>query len=132
LAREVQGEMVSAWGMGLLGWLVPGVGHIGQGLVWRGVLGGLTVWLLFGLGVGLGGHFYNLFERGEGLLSNVFAFCNLGGGLIYLASTWLGVAVVDQARLETAEYGNIFLMVAGLINYLLALDAFDLKVGRKH
>lgn len=116
----------------MLGWLVPGGGHIGQGFVWRGALAGATVWLLFGLGVYLGGHFYSVLERGEGLLSNVFGFCNLGGGLIYLLANWFGVAVVDQARLETAEYGNIFLMVAGLLNYLLALDAFDLKVGRKH
>lgn len=132
MARVEAGETATAWWYGLLGWLVPGVGHIGQGRVVRGVLAGATVWLLFALGVGLGGHFYSLFERGEGLLSNVFAFCNLGGGLIYFVSSWLGVAVVDQARLETAEYGNIFLMVAGLLNYLLALDAFDLKVGRKH
>jgi TM2 domain-containing membrane protein YozV len=92
---------------------------------------GATVWVLYVLGVLLGGHFYSLFGGGEGLLSNVFGFCNLGSGLVYVVSMWLGVAVEDQARLETAEYGNIFLMVAGLVNYLLALDAFDLKVGRK-
>ena len=132
MAREAQVETAGAWGLGVLGWLVPGVGHIGQGYVWRGVLAGSTVWLLFAFGLALGGHFYSLLGGNDGLLSNVFAFCNLGSGLIYLVSTWLGVAVEDQARLETAEYGNIFLMVAGLINYLLALDAFDLKVGRKH
>ena len=114
-----------------MGWLVPGFGDIGQGYVWRGIIVGATVWLLFALGLLLGGHFYSLFGGSEGLLSNVFGFCNLGSGLVYMASVGLGVAVEDQARLETAEYGNIFLMVAGLINYLLALDAFDLKVGRK-
>lgn len=116
----------------MLGWLVPGAGHVGQGYVWRGLFAGATVWLLFVFGLLLGGHFYSLFERSEGLLSNVFGFCDLGAGLIYLASMGLGVATQDQARLETAEYGNVFLMVAGLINYLLALDAYDLKVGRKH
>lgn len=126
-----KGSEAGAWGLSVLGWLVPGAGHVGQGYVWRGALVGATVWLLYVLGVLLGGHFYSLLDRSEGLLSNVFGFCNLGSGLIYLASMWLGVASEDQARLETAEYGNIFLMVAGLINYLLALDAFDLKVGRK-
>lgn len=115
-----------------MGWLVPGVGHIGQGHLWRGILAGGAVWLLLAFGVLLGGHFYSLLGTGDGLLSNVFAFCNLGSGLVYAGAMWLGVAVEDQARLETAEYGNIFLMVAGLINYLLALDAFDLKIGRKH
>ena len=132
MVKETESGQLGAWGMGLLGWLVPGVGHIGQGYVWRGVLVGAMVWFLYVLGLLLGGHFYSLFDGSEGLLSNVFGFCNLGSGLIYLTSTWLGVAVEDQARLETAEYGNVFLMVAGLVNYLLALDAFDLRVGRKH
>jgi hypothetical protein len=131
LAKETQTAEGAAWGLGVLAWLVPGLGHIGQGYIWRGVIVGATVWLLYALGVLLGGHFYSLFGGSEGLLSNVFGFCNLGSGLLYIGSYVLGVAVEDQARLETAEYGNIFLMVAGLINYLLALDAFDLKVGRK-
>ena len=29
------------------------------------------------------------------------------------------------------EYGNIFLIVAGLLNMLVVLDAFDVAVGRK-
>ena len=29
------------------------------------------------------------------------------------------------------EYGNAFLIVAGLLNMLIALDAFDVRLGRK-
>jgi hypothetical protein len=31
----------------------------------------------------------------------------------------------------TYEYGNTFLIVAGLLNALVVLDAFDLASGRK-
>ena len=29
------------------------------------------------------------------------------------------------------EYGNTFLMTAGLLNFLVILDAFDIAMGRK-
>jgi hypothetical protein len=32
---------------------------------------------------------------------------------------------------STYEYGNTFLIVAGLLNFLVMLDAYDIAVGRK-
>ena len=29
------------------------------------------------------------------------------------------------------EYGNTFLIVAGLLNMLVAIDAYDVRLGRK-
>ena len=37
----------------------------------------------------------------------------------------------EQAARATYEYGNTFLLIAGLLNYLTVLDAFDIAVGRK-
>ena len=31
----------------------------------------------------------------------------------------------------TYEYGNTFLIVAGLLNALVVIDAFDIAMGRK-
>ena len=31
----------------------------------------------------------------------------------------------------TYEYGNTFLIVAGLLNMLVVIDAFDIAMGRK-
>ena len=31
----------------------------------------------------------------------------------------------------TYEYGNAFLMVAGLLNLLVVIDAYDIAMGRK-
>jgi hypothetical protein len=36
-----------------------------------------------------------------------------------------------QAARTTYEYGNTFLLIAGLMNYLTMLDAFDVAAGRK-
>lgn len=110
---------------------MPGLGHVSQGRVTRGLVLGLVVLAMFAAGVILGGRLYSLTDTSEGLLSNVFGACDLGTGLLYFLARAAGIATSDQAQLETAEYGNIFLMVAGLLNYLLMLDAFDIAVRRK-
>jgi hypothetical protein len=66
-----------------------------------------------------------------GFLAYVFGFCDLGTGALYLLSLAADIAVVDHSQLATSEYGDRFLMVAGLLNYLCMLDAFDIAVGRK-
>jgi hypothetical protein len=130
-AGEVSAIPISAWLAALAGWLVPGLGHIGQGRLLKGALGGLAVILLFALGVALGGHVYGLWDTSEGLLSTLFGFCDLGSGLLYITSRVTGFAVREQPELATSEYGNVFMMVAGLLNFILALDAFDIGAGRK-
>src|SRR5438270_471465 len=121
-----------AWLAGLLAWLVPGGGHLLLGRVGRGLLLAGVVYGLYFVGLLLGGHLYGLHNVDEaGLLAYVFGFCDLGTGLVYLVSLWGNIGIVDQASRATAEYGNVFMMVAGLLNYLLALDAFDLAARRK-
>ena len=59
---------------------------------------------------------------------------NLGSGLLYLACWVLGVGFSDDPELAaraTYEYGTTFLLIAGLLNYLCMLDAFDISAGRK-
>lgn len=123
---------LSPWPYALLALLVPGLGHIATGRFVRGALLGATIWGMFLLGLLLGGHLYGFFDADEGLLSKVFALCNLGSGFLYAGSRLTGVGVDEQPHLATSEYGNVFLMVAGLLNYLLALDAFDIRSGRKN
>jgi hypothetical protein len=132
LRDTTNSESLTPWPYALLSLLVPGLGHIISGRFIRGALVGITIWGMFLLGIILGGHLYGLFDSGEGLLSKVFALCNLGTGLLYAGSRLAGVGVDEQAFLATSEYGNVFLMVAGLLNYLLALDVFDISSGRKN
>ena len=121
-----------AWICGWLAWLVPGSGHLLLGRIGRGLLLASVVYLLYFTGLLLGGHLYGLHNVDEsGLLAYVFGFCDLGTGLVYLMSLWGNIGLVDQASRATAEYGNVFIMIAGLLNYLLALDAFDFAARRK-
>ena len=130
-SKEIQENTARAWTAGLLGWAVPGLGHFFSGRQWRGALLGGTVVILFLVGILLGGHFYGLFDDSSGFLSYVFGLFDLGAGFLYILLRFLGVATTEQASLVTAEYGNVFLMCAGLLNYLLALDAYDIASGRK-
>jgi hypothetical protein len=123
---------VRAWLAGGLAWALPGAGHFYQGHVVRGALLGGTVFAMYFVGWMLGGHLYGLHNVSEtGFLAYVFGFCDLGTGLLYLLSLAGNVAVLDQSHLATSEYGDRFLMVAGLLNYLSMLDAFDIAAGRK-
>lgn len=122
---------MSPWLVGFLAWLVPGLGHFVQGRVLRGAVSSLTILLMFVMGVSIGGHIYGLRETGEGLLSSLFGLCDMGSGILYLFARFSGLAVNDRPEQATSEYGSVFLMVAGLLNLILALDAFDIRVGRK-
>jgi hypothetical protein len=126
------GSAGQAWLLGALSWAVPGLGHILMGRVARGlVIGAVVILMLIG-GLWLGGHLHGLHNTPEiGLLAYVYGFCNLGLGLVYLVCLLAEVGLADQAALPTAEYGNVFLIVAGLLNYLSMLDAYDTAVGRK-
>ena len=122
---------MNPWLIGFTSWLVPGLGHILQGRVTRGLLGGVTIASMFVLGIMIGGHIYGLRETQDGLLSSLFGLCDLGTGILYLFARLAGLAVNERPEQATAEYGSVFLMVAGLLNFILALDAFDIRAGRK-
>jgi hypothetical protein len=123
--------------MGILGWFVPGAGHVAQGRWGRGLLIGGAVMSMFIIGLAFGGHLFPIGDSQGGgggwspLLQLPPMIANLGTGLLYLVCWVTGTGFVEQAKLETFEYGNTFLLVAGLLNYLGMLDAFDIAVGRK-
>jgi hypothetical protein len=126
---------VKAWLMAALAWLVPGAGHLLQGRLVRGLLLGGAVWAMFIIGLQLGGHLFPLagpYDDGVSALLQVPpVIANLGAGVLYLFCLLTNTGFTDQASLATYEYGNTFLLVAGLLNYLLMLDAFDIGAGRK-
>ena len=122
-----------AWLAWPLAWAMPGAGHVLQGRPVRGALLGGAVVTMYFIGWLLGGHLYGLHNVSEtGFLAYIFGFCGLGNGLIYVLSLWANFAVTDYAQLATSEYGDRFLMVAGLLNYLNMLDAVDIALGRKN
>ena len=126
----------SAWVVGIAAWFIPGAGHLMLKKWGRAVLMGGAVWLCFFIGLAMGGHMFDL-STGQGssvLLQIPPMIANLGSGALYIVCWLLGTGFADdpaQAARATYEYGNTFLLIAGLLNYLVMLDAFDIAAGRK-
>lgn len=125
----------NAWLIGFVGWLVPGGGHLLQGRWQRGLWQGIAVTLMFLTGLQLGGHLFPAaVQDGQNfnlLLQLPALIADAGTGILYSLCWLTSVGFVEHAQLATFEYGNTFLLVAGLLNYLVMLDAFDLAVERK-
>lgn len=134
MSREGSADkgVAGAFAFGVSTWLLPGAGYILAGRALRGVVVALVIFSMFAIGLLFGGHLYGLQNVPDiGLLAYIYGFCDLGSGLLYLVCRWSGVGFTEQAQRATAEYGNVFLMVAGLLNFLAALDTFDITAGRK-
>ncbi len=83
---------------------------------------------MFAVGLWLSGRLFP-FELSQPLVA-LEAFANAGMGLPYLIASAmaLGQGVVTAA---SYEYGNAFLIVSGLLNMLVVIDAYDIALGRK-
>ena len=112
----------------LVSWLVPGAGHLVQGRRNKGVIFLIAIPLMFAIGLAINGRLFP-FILSEPLVG-LAAIANLGMGIPYFIARALGLGqgVVTAA---SYEYGNTFLIVSGLLNMLVAIDAYDVRLGRK-
>lgn len=83
---------------------------------------------MFAIGLFLEGRLFP-FALSEPLVA-LAAIADVGIGLPYLIAKMTGQGA-GAVRVATYEYGNAFLIVAGLLNMLVVLDAYDIAVGRK-
>lgn len=134
-AEEAEPAPGFAWLVGAAAWFIPGAGHLVQQKWWRAALLGGAVWICFFVGMGMGGHLFDLSTDNSSVLLQVPPMiANIGTGALYLVSWLFDYGFKDdpaQAARATYEYGNTFLLIAGLLNYLTMLDAFDIAAGRK-
>ena len=84
--------------------------------------------LMFVIGLLLKGRIFP-FELSQPLVA-LAAFATLGNGLAYAVANMVG-AGQGLVTAASYEYGNTFLIVSGLLNMLVVLDAYDIAVGRK-
>ena len=112
----------------IAGWLIPGAGHLLLGKWVRGTLLFVSIVSMFGIGLALKGKVYG--PNTAELLDMLNFAGDLGAGLLYLAARVfdLGQAAVQIA---VADYGTKFIVVAGLLNIIAAVDAHSLATGRK-
>ena len=111
----------------IAGWLVPGAGHFLLGKWGRGALLSASILSMFVLGIVMQGKLYG---GAHEILDILGMVGDLGNGLLYFLSRALGLGA-DQVRVTTADYGTRFIVVAGLLNVISAVDAHNLRTGRK-
>jgi hypothetical protein len=126
-ARPAQSSSFPAMVL-IAGWLIPGAGHLMQRKWIRGGLLMVSIVSMFCIGLALKGKIYS---PTTGDMLDILNFAgDLGNGLFYILARMfdLGQAAVQVA---TADYGTKFIVVAGLLNIISAVDAHSLATGRK-
>jgi hypothetical protein len=112
----------------LASWAIPGAGHLWLGRRSKGLIFLIALPLMFAIGVAIRGCLFP-FELSDPLAA-LAAVADLGIGATYFIAAALGYGGGD-VRAVTYEYGNAFLVVAGLLNMLVVIDAYDVAMGRK-
>jgi len=111
-----------------IGWLIPGAGHIIQKRWIRGGLLLVSIALMFLLGVMMDGHVYK--PNGGDILDILGFVGDLGAGALYIVVRVLGVGDGASAHVS-ADYGKVFIIVAGLLNFISVADAYHIAIGKK-
>ena len=118
-----------------LGWLVPGLGHIYAGKRWKGavIFSVIMAASLVGLAMGrfrsvyfAAAHYQFYAEIGNGLFTIVAALVMKATGAVAIEHTARGGYLAG-----TLPIADLYLMVAGLLNFVAAANAFDLAAGHK-
>lgn len=113
----------------VLALLLPGAGHVFLGRRAKGLALLVALALLFGFGVAMEARL-RFYWGLDDVLSIVSGVSQAAVGLLYVAARLMGF---DDGRVTSAtfDYGNTFTAVAGLLNMLVTLDAWDTAWGRR-
>jgi hypothetical protein len=111
-----------------IAWLIPGSGHLLQKRWIRGFLIMASITIMFVLGLLMQGRIYQ--PNGGDILDILGFVGDVGAGGLYIVTRvqgW-GHGAISHA---TADYGTKFLIVAGLLNFICAADAYHIAIGKK-
>src|SRR3984885_3016191 len=112
----------------IAGWLIPGAVRFILKRWGRGILILASITCMFVLGIMMGARLYA--PNTADLLDMLGFLGDLGAGLLYLIGHGLGLGQAP-VQVVTADYGAKFVVVAGLLNLISAVDAHSIAVGRK-
>jgi hypothetical protein len=110
------------------GWLVPGAAHALVAEFRKAAIFFVVLAVMFAFGIGAGGRLFPFVPSDPLLFLAALAEWALGLPRLIAAVAGYGRGEVVAAGYE---YGNTFLIVAGLLNALVVLDATDVATGRK-
>ena len=112
----------------VVGWLVPGLGHLLLKKPIRAALLFFSIVSMFFIGMALHGKVYS---ATNGDMLDLLGFVGqMGSPLLYVIAhaASLGGAMLSDTL---SDYGSKFAVVAGLLNVMAAVDAQSLANGRK-
>ncbi|MEO6221965.1 MAG: DUF6677 family protein [Vicinamibacterales bacterium] len=111
----------------VLAWVFPGAGHFLQGQSGKASVFGVALLPMYLCGLALGGRLFSF--QGVEPLMLLAAGAQWMIGAARLVAGFAGGGVGDVVA-ASYEYGNTFLIVAGLLNVLVMFDAADVARGR--
>ncbi len=109
-------------------WFIPGMGHLVQKRWIRGFLIMASITTMFVLGLLMQGRVYH--PNGGDILDILGFVGDVGTGALYIVTRMQGWGHGAIAH-ATADYGTKFLIVAGLLNFICAADAYHIAIGKK-
>jgi hypothetical protein len=110
------------------GWLIPGAGHFLLRKWVRGSLLFVSILSMFLIGLALKGKVYS--PNTSELLDVLNFLGDIGTGLLYFIARIFDIGA-PSVQVAVADYGTKFIVVAGLLNIISAVDAHSLANGRK-
>ncbi len=119
----------------LLGWLVPGLGHCYAGVKWKGAVLFLVITASSCTGLAMG-RFRNVYFEPD----YYQFYAQIGNGLFTLAIATAArlSSITPIERTASGAYlagtlpiADLYLMIAGLLNFVAAANAFDLVAHEK-
>jgi hypothetical protein len=124
----VNNVKIKAIGMTVCGLIFPGLGHLLLGRWVRALLFAFSILVLFVLGLELEGKLYSL-DFAEPIMNLPFLASASAGLPYFLARSWgYGAGNLEN---PSFDYGTTYVVVAGLLNWLVTLNAYDIAIGRK-
>jgi Family of unknown function (DUF6677) len=114
----------------LVAWAIPGAGHLWQRQTLKGLVFLAVLPLMFALGLLFDGTLFGFAPTAQSVLTTGAALAERGVGLPWLVASFLGAGAGNIVS-PTYEYGWVFMVVSGLLNCLVILDARDIALGRR-
>jgi TM2 domain-containing membrane protein YozV len=112
----------------VLAWIIPGAGHFLIGRRGRALVYAAIVLTNLAVGYSLSGNLDRVVPGQP--LSLLATLGSMGTGAIYFLLRYVAGYQGDLLA-QSYEYGTAFLRTAGLMNWLLVLDAWDIARGKK-
>src|SRR5271155_1047719 len=114
--------------VGVVGWAIPGAGHLIQKKWYRGTILFTCMALMYALGIWMNGKVYT---PNSGDVLEMLAFVgDISTGAFYLLARTMEWGL-EAPMTASSAYGTTFIMATGLLNIVSAIDAHHIALGKK-